>query len=311
MEEESNSFNNHSITLQPHYNLTNIKNNNNYLQYDINNSKKESINNNYFTNEIQETPKMMTIHNQQIQMNSQKNNFLINNSSTSNYHSDTNKINILDEVEIDNTYIKYNKNNRYNMNMSKDENINRSNSKDSENNMDRLLEHIQINSNIDINKYNSDISNNINISHSNNNNNYNSHSIADNKNNKHLKARFRDDNNYHSHKNVESKHSKDKNRKISDNSDTSRKKRHAAKSRSSVLIKTNQDDPNILLKYFMKSFRKYEKIIISQVIDYDIMFSSSDSCLRYVIEGYSIQGKVYKVGRAKDVSDFSMRNCIR
>lgn len=85
--------------------------------------------------------------------------------------------------------------------------------------------------------------------------------------------------------------------------------------RKSILFKPEKNDskhkPATLLKFFLRHFKRFEKVTISQFVDYDLFYTTSLSCLKYIIEGHTALGKTYKLARAKDVSTYLMRNCIR
>ena len=92
------------------------------------------------------------------------------------------------------------------------------------------------------------------------------------------------------------------------------------KSRKTIIIhdkiihsknKNSDDTKELLFNEFVKVFKKFEKTVITQVIDYSVLYSSSDSCVRYLIDGYTQSNQVYRIAKGKDYSKFTQRNCLR
>lgn len=79
--------------------------------------------------------------------------------------------------------------------------------------------------------------------------------------------------------------------------------------------KENNDDVEIkkenLIVDFIKHFKKVEKVAILQHIDYSILFSSTLSSVKYVLEVTYYSGKTHKICKARDKSSYIQRNCIR
>jgi hypothetical protein len=62
---------------------------------------------------------------------------------------------------------------------------------------------------------------------------------------------------------------------------------------------------------FIRNFRKYEKVTIIQIVDFNIYNLTSDSPIKYILEGKSAMGKIYRFAKAKDQSSWIQRSCIR
>lgn len=74
-----------------------------------------------------------------------------------------------------------------------------------------------------------------------------------------------------------------------------------------------QDDKSV--KYSSKdplvSLGKMEKIVIKQVIDYEVMLNGYKSPIRYLVDGYKKTGVAYRLFRCKEESDFCDRTCFQ
>ena len=136
------------------------------------------------------------------------------------------------------------------------------------------------------------------------NNNYYSANPNENESTLNLKANFEKRYMRNSDEKVEKMESIKKVRSVS--------KKFTRKTKKSMTRKiSGTENVREKLSEFLKQFKKFEKVVISQIVDYAVFYSSSLSCIRYIFDGYSPNGNMYRFARAKDVSDFTMRNCIR
>lgn len=76
-------------------------------------------------------------------------------------------------------------------------------------------------------------------------------------------------------------------------------------------LEDNEVKKENLIVHFIKNFKKIEKVAILQHIDYSILFSSTLSSVKYILEVTYYNGKTHKIAKARDKSNYIQRNCIR